>query len=66
MGRNMVNDLAKRIRAEIASVETELNGQKQLLKDYEKVDLWEVEVKLRSLQIRLDELHANLLKCVPD
>lgn len=66
MGRNMANELAARIRSEIASVESEMAGQKQLLKDCENVDRWDVEVKLRSLRTRLDELHANLLKCFPD
>ena len=61
----MVNDLVTRIKAEIASVETEMEGQKHLLKDCENVDLWDEEVKLRSLRIRLDELNANLLKCAP-
>lgn len=41
-------------------------GPKQLLKDCEKVDRWDLEVKLRSLRIRLDELHANLLRCLPN
>ena len=59
----MANDVAARIRAEIASVESEMDGEKKLLKDYENLDRWDVEVKLRSLRIRLDELKANLLKC---
>ena len=61
----MANDLAARIKAEISLVEAEMEGQKHLLKDCENVDLWDVEVKLRSLRIRLDELNENLLKCTP-
>ncbi len=61
----MANDLAARIKAEISLVEAEMEGQKYLLKDCENVDLWDVQVKLRSLRIRLDELNENLLKCTP-
>lgn len=66
MGRNMANDLAARIQAEISSVESEMDGQKKLLKDCENVDRWDLEVKLRSLRIRLDELNENLSKCSPE
>jgi phage shock protein A len=62
----MANDLADRILTEIASVESEMEDQRQrLLKGSESLDRWDVEVKLRSLRIRLDELNANLLKCAP-
>lgn len=66
MGRNMPNDLAARTRAEMACLEAEIDGQKRLLIDCEKVDLWAVDVKLRSLGVRLKELHETLLKPVPD
>ena len=59
-GWSMGNELKQAIRAEIERVEAELDKQKAALKHCEQSEHWDIEVRMRSLRIRVDELYQNL------
>jgi chaperonin cofactor prefoldin len=56
----MGSELIHAIRTEIERVEAELDKLKAALKHCEQSGHWDMEVRMRSLRIRLDELYQNL------
>jgi hypothetical protein len=59
----MDNELAGRIRAEIATVEGEIKERKAALKTCAQMEQWDIEVAMRALRVRLSELERNLQSC---
>jgi hypothetical protein len=59
----MTDDLAQRIRSEIKTIEAEMKQQRTALKTCTLMQKWDLEVAVRALRVRLEELERNLQRC---
>ncbi|MDO9411365.1 MAG: hypothetical protein Q7T81_02165 [Pseudolabrys sp.] len=59
----MDDELAGRIRAEIKAIEGEMKERKAALKTCAQTEQWDIEVAMRALRVRLEELEHNLQSC---
>jgi hypothetical protein len=55
--------LIKSIRDEIKQIDDDIDAEKHTLKSPEKIDLWEVQTRLRALRTRREALQRNLDAC---
>lgn len=57
----MDNELCRAIKNEINRVEAQLDEAKAESKHCRQSEQWDIEVQMRSLRIRLDDLNKNML-----